>query len=499
MPTDEKGVYRRSIRSGTWYLASVFGQKSVSLVTFFVLARLLLPSDYGVITIVVLLIGLANQLTAFPFGDALLQRKESVETYLDPSWTFDVLRAAFLAILLFIGGGAISGFFHITGPFVLLVRLSGLLILIPALGNVRQIYFFRDLDFFKVFIRDMVAQSAYALVAIGYAVFVDRSAWALFVGYVVQNIAGMAISYVLYPSRPRFSVRLGVLRELIGYSKWVYGQELLDFALSQFDKLFVGRMLQPAELGIYAKSKDLASTATATIGALLGKIGLPAYAKVQDQMEKVRIGFVKSIDVLLITSVPAALFVLLEGGAIVTLLLGPKWLGIVVPLKIFAFGNLFLAFVRAVAPVFGAIGRPDLNFKVNMIQTAFSVPLMVLGFWRYGLNGLAGAIVVTWIILLGYVVLRARKVLQINKHAFYPAISALFAAGGVTLCVDLILRQLFPTETPVMDLLRVGLIVVVYFMTILFQWQWKRNGPWGTLLSILRELGIQNASRAGLG
>jgi O-antigen/teichoic acid export membrane protein len=483
------GVYNKSIKSGKWFLLNVFGQKAINFATFFTLARMLDPRDYGIIGVVLIINGLLDQFTNPSFGQALTREKRPIEQYLDPMWTFDILRYSVIAVVLFFSADAIGHFFHFVGPESTMLRWSGLMLLIPAFSNVRQIYFFKELKFEKIFIRDMVTQLAFALAAIGYAFYIEPGVWALFVGYIVSYVSAIAMTYILYPSRPELSLKFARLRDLVSYSKWVYGQNLLEVALSQFDKLLVGRLLNPTSLGLYSKAKDLASTTTAIMTSLIAKVGFSAFSKVQDQMEKVRRGFLQSIDVLILSGLPVTLLLLLEGGLIVTLLLGDRWLGLVVPLKIFALGNLFLAFVRVVNPVIAALGRPDVNFKTNAFQAVVMLPLMYLGFVFYGLNGLAWAVVVTWILLLMYVILRARPILNIPVRAFIPAISTGAIGSLAVFMLDAAGRSLIHLRpTPLVVIAWIGGLGALYYGCVYFVSRRFSYGPRETMASIWQVL-----------
>ncbi|HEU0050982.1 MAG TPA: oligosaccharide flippase family protein, partial [Patescibacteria group bacterium] len=138
------GIYHRSVQSGKWYAVSIISQRLISLASFFVLARLLLPEDYGVMSVVFLITSVFNQLTSPTFGDALVQKKEEIDHYLDIYWTFELVRNAALAIAIYLFGRFLAGFFHAPEAFTSIIALCGLVLFIPALSNPRQVYFFRE-------------------------------------------------------------------------------------------------------------------------------------------------------------------------------------------------------------------------------------------------------------------------------------------------------------------------------------------------------------------
>lgn len=490
-----EGVYHKSIHSGKWLLINILTQKALSLVTFFVMARLLLPEDYGVITVVLLVVGIINQLTTFPFGDAITQRQGDVEAYLDPVWTLDLLRTGALAIGFFFAGGLIANFFHVPSHAIGMIQFAGIFLVIPALANIRQLYFFKQLDFRKVFVRDVVSQIAYATTAIVYAIYIQPSPWALFYGYCALYLTGMIASYLLAPARPAISFRFRPLKTLVPFTKWVYGQDFLDLFLAQIDKLVVARLLEPALLGIYSRAKDLSSMTTSILTSIISKVGFPAFSLLQDRMDKIKEGFLKSVDVLLMAALPFAIIMLLEGGAIVRMLLGVPWLPLVVPLKIFAFGNVFLSFVRVVIPVFSAIGRPDINTKLNALQAILSVPLMVVGYYFFGFRGLASAVVITWIVMLSVVILKARPILRISTQEIAPGfVSGTVASVGVFI-VDLLFRLTLPGDlSALLVLLKLAVLSATYLGLLFWTSTRFTTGPLQTLISVSRVIVSKNVT-----
>jgi PST family polysaccharide transporter/lipopolysaccharide exporter len=484
-----EGIYRRSIHGGKWILLSIAGQKFLNMLTFFVLARLLMPKDYGTITVILIIMGLFGLFSDPAFGTALTQRKGDVEQYLDTYWTFEIGRAIVIATVIACSATYIVNWFHIDPQFTWLIRSSGIFVIIGALGNIRMIYLFRNLNFSLITIRDLIGQIMYGVVAIGYALFIDRSATALFAGYVAMYLTGCATSYIIYRSRPRLAFAFNRLKDLTHFSKWVYGQNLLNYAIQYTDKIMLGRLMDPTHLGLYTKAKDLAAMPTSVMSTVIAKVGMPAFSKIQDQIEKVREGFVKSLDVLLMISLPAALIVLLEGGALVSILLGDRWLSIVIPLKIFALGNVYYSVVPVINSVFCAVGRPDVNFKTNLIQLLLSVPCMVFGLRFYGINGLAVAIIGVWLLLLFYTLFKTRRIIRLGKQHVIPLFVSGSVAAAVTVLVDVLGRNgVHALNQPLMDLGWIALIGTVYLGVLFGISRLFPFGPWSTLRSIVREL-----------
>lgn len=485
------GVLHRSIQSGKWFLIGVFATKLINLVTFFILARLLVPGDYGVLAVTMFMVGVLDKLTDPGFGDALIQRKDSIEEYIDTFWTFDLIRYNLLALGLFLFGGIIANFFHLNASQAMVVRLGGLLLSISSFGNPRLIRFFRGLQYQKILIRDIASQIALGGTAILAAVFVSASSWALFIGQVGMYLMGLTFSYLLLPVRPRLNFSFGKLRTLFGFGKWIYGQNLLDYIFLYFDKLFIGRMLDPNTLGVYSKAKDLGSVASGTIQSLIGKIGFPALSQVQHKMDKIQEGFLKSLDVLLLVAVPAGLLLALQGGVIVSFVLGDRWIALTLILKLFALGNIIMAVNGIFFTIFAALGRPDINFGLHGLQFILTVPFTWLGFRLYGTTGLAVAVILTWAIVFVVLWIKARKVFRLGMSSIRPALWSVGAASVAVFFLDLAFREsVLGMGNLWIGMGWVAMLGLAYLGVLCGVSRMQGAGPWYTATSVAKELGL---------
>lgn len=483
------GIYHKSIQSGKWFLIGVLIQKSLNMTTFFVLARLLVPADFGILAILLIVTGFTDSISSPGFGSALLQKKGCVEDYLDTVWTFDLFRSIIIAAIIFLASSFIGSFFNLDPSLNVLIKASSLFIIISAFSNSRMLYFFKNLDYHKIVIRDVISQLAYSLMAIGWVLFVGRTVWALFFGHLARCAIAVTSTYFLYPVKPKINFQFYRLKELWGYAKWIYGQNMLDYLLVKIDSIIVGRLLNSTFLGYYSKAKELPSILSGTFSSIMRKIGLSAYVKVQDRFEKIQEGFIKTLDVVLFASVPLSLLLILEGGTIIYVLLGQQWLSIVVPLKIFSVGAIFAGLVGIVYPLFNAIGKPRLNFEINLVQLIISAPMIYLGLKFAGIKGAAAVNVAIWFCMLVFVIYKTRPVLRMGREKFLPTIFSFASATAFTFLVGLFGRNLVHSFSN--NLINIGWVVFLGLFFLLVIWATSRRyrtGPWSTIVAILKEL-----------
>ena len=318
----------------------------------------------------------------------------------------------------------------------------------------------------------------------------SRSAWALLGSQLAASVVANAATYFFLPGWPRFSFAFARLKILGSFTFWSYLQDVFEFILQQLDKLVVGNLLTSHELGWYSKAKDLPSFVTNTISSVVIKVGFPALSRVQDKPELVREGFFKTLDVMMLTGLPFSLLLLFEGGAVISFFLGQPWLGVVPGLKLFAFGSLALAFSRAATTVLAAKGRPDLNFRNQVVHLILLIPAIAIGWQLYGMNGIAGGTVLVWTIVLGYVAFQTRRELQLPIRRFLPTFIVVTIASLVTLAVDMLFRRV--RGEGVSDVfivfLQLPILGLCYYGVLLIAGIYKKQGPYMTLRSVYATL-----------
>lgn len=483
-----KGVLGKSIQGGKWAFYSNLTQKALSVVTFFILVRLLLPEHYGILAVIFLITDFFSSISSHGLEYTLTQRKGDIEQYIDTVWTINVVKGFVAALIIYYLAPWVSVFFHVP-KFVSVIRWSGLLIIVPMLGNVRMLYAFRDMNFKKIFFRDFNGQLAHTIVSLVWAIGISASVWALFFGQIARLVASEITAYVIYPGLPRPALRVRQLFPLFNYSKWITAKSIIEYILGMLDRLYVGRLLDVISLGLYAKAKDLSSVVTSPVIHILSKVGFPSYAKLQDKTPKIKEGLVKSIDVVTLAAVPFSLVLLLEGGGLVSVLLGRAWLGVVPPLKILSVAFIVHSLVIVAGVIFDGIGRPRISFISSSLQLIFSLVLIYVGTKYYGMVGASWGYLGAITVVLLYVGWKIVRVLNLKKSDIFPTFLCGSVAVFTTLMSDIVFRIYTRNIVgSITTLIWSGCLLLIYLGVVWLLSGHLKTGPRYTLLTIINEL-----------
>lgn len=484
--TAPEGVLGRSIRGGSWLTLGYVIERIVSVLSFFILARLLSPADFGVLAIVMLLPKFLQSITEPGFATAVMQKDGDVLPYLNPMWSVRVLRSALLAVVIFFLGPTIAAFFHVPQAETA-IRLGGFALLLLNLGNPGEVFYFRALDFKKVFLRNLFRQIAYVAVALGFA-FSSPSYWALVAATFALHGTEAFMTYLLEPYRPRFTWNWRPLKDITGYSKWIFGQGLLDQLYALIESTVVGRMLGSGALGLYSKAKSLAGVVPGFLTSVINMVSFNAYAKLKNEPEKIRDGFLKSIDLLSLIVTPAIAVIFVGGGTLVLAVLGEAWLPMTDPMRIlmvyYALGTLLDISYRLLS----GIGHPDKKVKVDLVKTALIVVLIVLLTPRYGIVGtslaLLAAVVPASLMTLAFL----KRIIGLSYKKFLGAVIVPVVASFLMLLPVMLYKEMILALPFLILLSLLALLGILYMFMIIGAGKYLGVGPYKTLKLVLRHM-----------
>jgi lipopolysaccharide exporter len=222
-----------------WMVLFRMLDRSIGILSTLVLARLLLPADFGLVAMAMSVISLVELATAFSFEIALIQMSDPKRHHYDTAWTLNIAVA--------LGGGAITALLApLTAHFYSEPRLIAVMLVIAVawavsgFENIGVVEFRRSMNFRREFVFFGYKRITTFVVTMVCG-FAFRSHWALVTGMVTGRLTGVALSYLMQRYRPRLS--FVATRELLSFSGWMVGNNLIGVALGRVPHFFVGRIL----------------------------------------------------------------------------------------------------------------------------------------------------------------------------------------------------------------------------------------------------------------
>jgi lipopolysaccharide exporter len=439
----QSSLGRRAGLGAAWVLLAFAISRLLGFATNLVLARLLSPSDFGVVGFAMVTIGAFTLLQDLGTPAAIIYGRRDVREVGGTALTINVAAA-----LLLFGGVALAapwlaqfGGHEAIGPVVNVLALG---LVISSLGSVQNALLVKELALRRKFLPDVVPLIASGVASIGLAM-LGFGVWSLVYGYLAKSLATTLLLWWLSSVRPWPRLNRSVAVELLGYGQHVSLTSLIGFATLNVDYLIVGRYLGSTELGLYTMAFMMATLPAKAISELASKVTFPAYARLQGDAAAMTRLFTQVLGTIAPISILIALAISITAPLYVPILLGEKWAGIVVPLQVLSAFAALQSIGYNFPAAYKAIGRPSLLWKLNLLKLVLEVPPMLLVV-SAGVTGIAIVHVAAEAAMLPiYVVVLARSVDLPAARFWRPLVPTMLASAAAGLVVAL--AWVLPPET----------------------------------------------------
>lgn len=379
------------MRSSAWAVLGYGGAQALSLLTMLVLARLLVPEDFGVIALALALLAVAQIAQESGLGAALIVYRGNLRRAAASVSIFSPLVALGLYVVFFAAAPIAADFFN-EPDLTSVLRVMSLVLVLRGLTTMPLALLERAMRFGPITAMELGAGVAQATTAIALA-FAGAGLWSLVVGQIAFGGAKAVLAWSFSPMRPSpFEARRETLRELTGYGRHVAAANLINYGNTNSQGIVVGRLLGATALGYYSIAVRLASMPVNVIGNIVGRGVFPALAGVRDDPVRFRQIWLENIQRLALLSTPAAIGLALVAEPLVVALLGEDWRPVIVPLQLLALSGVVGPFSATSGEVFQALHRPKLRVLAESTYLMLIVPGLVVGAHLYGIVGAAAAV-----------------------------------------------------------------------------------------------------------
>ena len=384
-PNDQQ-LARKSARGILWNYVSFGLGKGLVFVTTAILARLLTPDDFGIVAFATLAVTYLAILKDLGLGLALIQQRENVEGAANTVFTLNLLLGAVLTLTGLSVAPLVASFFR-EPQIVPVLRWLSLTFVLNALGSIHIVRLRRELAFRRKLVPDLGRSLSKGVVSIGLAL-VGSGVWSLVIGQLAGVVAGVVLSWVAFPWRPRLTVDPKLARKLLSYGLFVMGIDALAIMTDNLDYLLIGYIFGNASMGIYTLAFRLPELLVLNPLWVMAAAIFPAYAAVQDQPEALRRGFLTTVRFVEIFSVPLSLGLVLVADPLVRVAFGEQWLAAIPVVRVLALFVLVRSIGFNAGDVYKAVGRPDILVKLELLNVGILAPALWIGS-SFGLIGVA--------------------------------------------------------------------------------------------------------------
>jgi lipopolysaccharide exporter len=365
------GTRNRLLVGGSWLIAVQAVERVFGLVSVAIVARVLTPTDFGVVAVAMTVVAAVELTSAFGFDWALVRYRELSADHLNTAWTLRVLMGLGSFVALGLLGPPAAAFYRLP-PLRSVLLVLGLASFVGSLENIGTVYFRREFAFHKEFLLRVSTKLSGFVVTIALAL-VYRSYWALVVGTLALRASSMVVSYLLHPFRPWPT--LVHARELLGFSSWLLLGNIVGYCRERFSSMYLGRVFGPHVTGLFAVAWELSSV---PLTAVAGPINRVAYSKYSEDIRANRSlthSYLEIASLIWMISLPMCAGLIAVAPEVVRLLLGPKWEGAEIIVSLFSVSAAFGVVTANTHYVYWALGHS----RVTATLTAVGASIIIVG------------------------------------------------------------------------------------------------------------------------
>lgn len=396
----------------------------------------------------------------------MIQKNKDIETYLNTAWTVLIVRGVLLSTIIYFVANSVAVFFD-TPESKSIIQVMGISIILKSFVNIGIIHLQKDLLFkkyaayqFSGMLIDFVISVISALIL--------NNVWALVYGLLAGNLILLIGSYVIHSYRPRINLNVVIMKELFSFGKWVSISRILGFFVTQGDTIIVGRLLGATILGYYQMAYRISNLSCTEITNLVSQITFPAYSKIQKDIYKLSNAYLLSLKLITFVSFLIAGIVIGLGFDFTRIVLGDKWLPMVVPMQVLILAGLARSIQATSGPLFYAIGKTKIDASVQAIRflvlAALVYPLTI----KWGIVGTSIAVFFSILIALIVSTIEILKILKFDKRSYFLSLIQPLICTIVTIITLLNIRFMIDTEiTKLIFVSAVGILVYIWMTYII--------------------------------
>jgi O-antigen/teichoic acid export membrane protein len=417
-------------KGAIWMVLAKLAERSLGTISTLVLARVLIPKDFGIVAMAMSFVALLELINAFGFDTTLIQKQSRDRDQYDTAWTFNIILGFAVAVSMIL----------LARPIALFYREPALtaVILALALGSAAQgfqnigvVAFRSEMEFNKEFAFLVGKKLIGFFITIPLA-FTLHSYWALVIGQVAGRAGSTLLSFMMHPYRPRWTLK--ARHDLLNFSKWLMISNCLGYLRERSSDWVIGRASGPISLGTFNVAYELAALPSSELAAPINRAVFPGYTKLATEGGLGQ-GYLAVMGVIALLVTPAVFGLASTASLVVPLVLGPSWLSAIPILVVLSFFGLTMLAQTNAHAAYLALGRAKLAAQLNMVHVSVQLGAMIPLTYKFGAMGAASAYLVVTVVMIPISIGVTLRLLKLSVPQFMAVVWRPLVAAGVMYAV----------------------------------------------------------------
>lgn len=361
----------KTIASAFWAFLQKIGTSGFQLIVSIVLARLLMPSDFGLIGMLAVFISLSETLVQAGFSQALIQKKDADEEDFSSVFFINLVVSLSIYFILFLLAPYIASFYD-QPQLTKLTRVLSLIFVINAFSYVQETRLKKSMEFKKLMTIYLPSTFISGIISIIMA-YSGFGVWALVAQRLINQSLFAVQLWVRTKWKPLFIFNIEKSKELFSFGSRLMLSGVIHTITDSLYQISIGKYYNAQMLGYYENANKLTQTATNTISSVLNSVAFPAFATIQDDNERLKIGYKKVMQQVLFWLAPVLVLAAVVAEPLFLMVFGEKWLMAVPYFQVLCIAQVFSPLTSYNLNIITIKGRSDLYLKIEIIKKSFLI------------------------------------------------------------------------------------------------------------------------------
>jgi O-antigen/teichoic acid export membrane protein len=372
----------RTLGALRWSALLTVGEQGMRVLVSLIIARLLLPEEYGLTAMILVFVGIAEVLISSGFARAIIQSREPSHLELCSVFYFNIAVALVCAGLLAAGGPLIAAFYHlpILAPLAAVMSID---LVISAFGLVQNTLLTKRLDFKAQFWAKLAGTVSSGVVGIGMA-WQGCGVWSLVGQCLVANGVMVGCYWLGANWRPSLAFKFYALKPMFSFGSKLLASSLLDVFFRNIYLIVIGKAFSAADLGLYTRAQQLQQIPVDNICTITDRVMFSSFASIQHDKQHLRRALRKSITALSMIVFPAMVGLAAVAKPLVLVVLTAKWAGCIPFLQWLCAGGALFPMQMINLSALTAQGRSDLFLRLEVIKKCVLIVAVAVT-WQWGI------------------------------------------------------------------------------------------------------------------
>lgn len=368
---------KKNVLSGLfWMFSERMGAQIVTFIVSLVLARILMPDDYGIVSLALIFINFCDVIATTGLSSSLVQDENVCQKDFSTAFYFNLIFSVILYVIVYVCAPLIASFFK-NDQLTIVLRVFALRIPIGALNSVQRAFVSRNMLFKKFFFSTLFGTITAGVIGVflalnGYGV------WALVAQYLTNSIIDSIVLFITVKWRPTLEFSVISLKRMYSFGAKILVASLLHEIYMEFRTLIIGKKYTSKDLAYFKQGEQFPKVIVQNINSSITNVLFPALSIIQTDKSSVKKMVQKSIQTSTYIMFPLMIGLAIMGESAVEIILTEKWLPCVPFLWAFCISYSLEPLQTANLQAIKAMGRSDLVLKMEIIKKTFGILTVII-------------------------------------------------------------------------------------------------------------------------